>query len=396
MDGMLSQDEINALLSGMNTGGDDTSDSSTATTTIPEDNANDNTDGGFTLTESEKDAVGEISNISMGTAATTLSSLLSQKVNITTPKVEVATWDDLSSKYDRPCVMLQISYKEGLAGNNVLILRENDVKIITDLMMGGPGNVDPDEPLTELHLSAIGEAMNQMMGSAATSLSSMFNRKIDISPPIANLVETYNELDDNLPGFLKNHFVMVAFKMQIGELIDSEIMQLYPKEFAQELLNMFMPSAEPEQPQVSQEDTANHQEEQVQQAPAQNMGMPYGYGMPMQGMPMQGMPMAGYAPAQDVNVSPAAFQPFSTDVNPLTQKENIELIKDVPLEVTVELGRTTKSIKDILEFAPGTIVELNKIAGESVDVLVNGKYVAKGEVVVIEESFGVRITEIIK
>ena len=198
--------------------------------------------------------------------------------------------------------------------------------------------------------------MNQMMGSAATSLSSMFNRKIDISPPIANLVETYNELDDNLPGFLKNHFVMVAFKMQIGELIDSEIMQLYPKEFAQELLNMFMPSAEPEQPQVSQEDTANHQEEQLQQAPAQNMtqtmpqqdvpvqnttaqtapqqgmpmqnmGMPYGYGMPMQGMPMQGMPMAGYAPAQDVNVSPAAFQPFSTDVNPLTQKENIELIR---------------------------------------------------------------------
>lgn len=392
MDGMLSQDEINALLSGMNTGGDDTSDSSTATTTIPEDNANDNTDGGFTLTESEKDAVGEISNISMGTAATTLSSLLSQKVNITTPKVEVATWDDLSSKYDRPCVMLQISYKEGLAGNNVLILRENDVKIITDLMMGGPGNVDPDEPLTELHLSAIGEAMNQMMGSAATSLSSMFNRKIDISPPIANLVETYNELDDNLPGFLKNHFVMVAFKMQIGELIDSEIMQLYPKEFAQELLNMFMPSAEPEQPQVSQEDTANHQEEQVQQAPAQNMTQT----MPQQDVPVQGMPMAGYAPAQDVNVSPAAFQPFSTDVNPLTQKENIELIKDVPLEVTVELGRTTKSIKDILEFAPGTIVELNKIAGESVDVLVNGKYVAKGEVVVIEESFGVRITEIIK
>jgi flagellar motor switch protein FliN/FliY len=131
-------------------------------------------------------------------------------------------------------------------------------------------------------------------------------------------------------------------------------------------------------------------------------GMPYGYGMPMQGMmgqqamPMQGMPMQGYAQPQDVNVAPAAFQPFATDVNPLSQKENIELIKDVPLEVTVELGRTTKSIKDILEFAPGTIVELNKIAGESVDVLVNGKYVAKGEVVVIEESFGVRITEIIK
>ena len=170
---------------------------------------------------------------------------------------------------------------------------------------------------------------------------------------------------------------------------------------------MFMPSAEPEQPQVSQEDTANHQEEQVQQAPAQNMTqtMPQqdvpvqnttAQTAPQQGMPMQNMGMPyGYG-MPDVNVSPAAFQPFSTDVNPLTQKENIELIKDVPLEVTVELGRTTKSIKDILEFAPGTIVELNKIAGESVDVLVNGKYVAKGEVVVIEESFGVRITEIIK
>ncbi len=420
MDGMLSQDEINALLSGMNAGGDDIPDTAATTATAVDDT---NKDAGFTLTESEKDAVGEISNISMGTAATTLSSLLSQKVNITTPKVEVATWDDLSRKYDRPCVMMQISYKEGLAGNNVLILKENDVKIITDLMMGGTGVANPDEPLTELHLSAIGEAMNQMMGSAATSLSSMFNRKIDISPPIANLIETYNEQDEDMPKFLSNSFVMVAFKMQIGDLIDSEIMQLYPKEFAQELLNMFMPSSdstadtktEPvtqpeaqsqqqpvqqEIPQMSaqpaqQQAPVNPSQQMAQGMPMQNMGMPmqgmpYGYGMPMQNM---GAPMQ---PVQDVNVAPAAFQPFASDVNPLSQKENIDLIMDVPLEVTVELGRTTKSIKDILEFAPGTIVELNKIAGESVDVLVNGKYVAKGEVVVIEESFGVRITEIIK
>lgn len=427
MDGMLSQDEINALLSGMGSGGDDTETTGTATVTDTPDN--NSAEDSFTLTESEKDAVGEISNISMGTAATTLSSLLSQKVNITTPKVEVATWDDLSREYDRPCVMMQISYKEGLAGNNVLILKENDVKIITDLMMGGTGTANPDEPLSELHLSAIGEAMNQMMGSAATSMSSMFNRKIDISPPVANLVETYNELDEGMPVFLNKPFVKVAFKMQIGDLIDSEIMQLYPKEFAQELLNMFMPSSDdsansqpqaqsaasqapvqqpapqPQTQPVQQPDMGMQQPNMMGQAmPQQGMpmqGMPYGYGMPMQGMmgqamPMQGMSMQGYAQPQDVNVAPAAFQPFATDVNPLSQKENIELIKDVPLEVTVELGRTTKSIKDILEFAPGTIVELNKIAGESVDVLVNGKYVAKGEVVVIEESFGVRITEIIK
>ena len=402
MDGVLSQEEINALLNN-----NDAADSSDEI-----------------LTESEKDAIGEIANISMGTAATTLSSLLNQKVNITTPTVEVSTWDELSVKYDRPCVMLQISYKEGIDGNNVLILKERDVKIITDLMMGGTGQVDDDEPLSELHLSAIGEAMNQMMGSAATSMSSMFNRKIDISPPIANMVETYSDSTDDLPPFLKGQFVMVAFKMQIGDLIDSEIMQLYPIEFAKELLNLFTPElngsssanveSQPAQPEPVPQPTPAPQPAPAPAAPQPDMsaqapqGMPYGYpqmGMPYGYPPMQGQPMAyGYppmqgqsaVPQQDVNVAPAAFQPFAGDVNALSQKENIDLIMDVPLDVTVELGRTKKSIKDILEFAPGTIVELNKIAGEAIDVLVNGKYVAKGEVVVIEESFGVRITEIIK
>ena len=430
MDGMLSQDEINALLNGMSA--DDSADNETSETPQESnESASDNTpntDKPEALSDTEKDAVGEISNISMGTAATTLSSLLNQKVNITTPRVEVADWDKLSRKYDRPCVMLQIRYKEGIDGNNVLILKERDVKIITDLMMGGTGNVDDGEELTDLHLSAIGEAMNQMMGSAATSLSSMFNRKIDISPTIANIVETYNEMDESLPQFLNDNFVIVAFKMQIGDLIDSEIMQLYPVDFAKELLTMFSidqeaqsdnssASTEPTpaeqaaapQPQAGTAPQAAapqqpmpdmSQQGMMQQGmPMQGMpmqGMPYGYGMPMQGMPYgYGMPMQ-QAPVKDVNVSPASFQPFQADVNPLVQQENIDLIMDVPLEVTVELGRVSKSIKDILDFAPGTIVELNKIAGEAVDVLVNGKYVAKGEVVVIEENFGVRITEIIK
>lgn len=426
MDGMLSQDEINALLNGMSA--DDSADNETSETPQESnESASDNTpntDKPEALSDTEKDAVGEISNISMGTAATTLSSLLNQKVNITTPRVEVADWDKLSRKYDRPCVMLQIRYKEGIDGNNVLILKERDVKIITDLMMGGTGNVDDGEELTDLHLSAIGEAMNQMMGSAATSLSSMFNRKIDISPPIANIVETYNEMDETLPQFLNDNFVIVAFKMQIGDLIDSEIMQLYPIDFAKELLTMFSidqeaqsdnssTSTEPTpaeqtaapQPQaatapqaatVPQQPMPDMSQQGMMQQGMPMQGMPYGYGMPMQGMPYgYGMPMQ-QAPVKDVNVSPASFQPFQADVNPLVQQENIDLIMDVPLEVTVELGRVSKSIKDILDFAPGTIVELNKIAGEAVDVLVNGKYVAKGEVVVIEENFGVRITEIIK
>lgn len=391
MDGMLSQEEINALLAGANADGI----------------ANANTDGEETLTDEQKDAIGEISNISMGTAATTLSTLLNQTVNITTPKVTYMNWQELADSYDKPCVFLQISYTSGLDGNNVLVLKERDVKIITDLMMGGPGNVS-DEPIGELHLSAIGEAMNQMMGSAATSMSSMLGKKIDISPPIANLVDLNDNNKKDIPEFLQKRFVKVSFRMTIGTLIDSEIMQLYPFDFARHLYETFMhdavsgmttstKEAQPEQ-QASEPAPQPQPVQQPAPQPQQMAGTvpPQGYAMPPQGyaMPPQGyaMPSQNY---ENVNVQPASFQPF-TGGNALPGHENIDLIMDVPLEVTVELGRTTKSIKEILEFAPGTIVELNKIAGEPIDVLVNGKYVAKGEVVVIEESFGVKITEIVK
>ena len=391
MDGMLSQEEINALLAGANADG----------------LANANTDGEETLTDEQKDAIGEISNISMGTAATTLSTLLNQTVNITTPKVTYMNWQELADSYDKPCVFLQISYTSGLEGNNVLVLKERDVKIITDLMMGGPGNVS-DEPIGELHLSAIGEAMNQMMGSAATSMSSMLGKKIDISPPVANLVDLNDSNKKDIPEFLEKRFVKVSFRMTIGTLIDSEIMQLYPFDFARHLCETFMHDAvsgmatttketQPEQ-QASEPAPQPQPVQQPTPQPQQMAGAvpPQGYAMPPQGyaMPPQGyaMPSQNY---ENVNVQPASFQPF-TGGNALPGHENIDLIMDVPLEVTVELGRTTKSIKEILEFAPGTIVELNKIAGEPIDVLVNGKYVAKGEVVVIEESFGVKITEIVK
>ncbi|MCM1467199.1 MAG: flagellar motor switch phosphatase FliY [Alistipes sp.] len=397
MDGMLSQDEINALLNGM---GSDEPDGGAATSTQE-----------ALLSSEEEDALGEVANISMGTAATTLSSLLNQKVNITTPQVSYLNWDDLSADYERPCVLMHISYREGIDGNNVLVLREDDVKIITDLMMGGSGEISPD-PLSELHLSAIGEAMNQMMGSAATSMSTLLGRKIDITPPTADLVDLNSEGDYNKPEFLNHTFVKVAFKMQIGDLIDSELMQLYPVEFAQELHQMFMeydssastssaPQAAPAPAPAPQ--PAQPAPQPMPQAAPQPMpqAMPpmEGYPQPMMGgyPPQQPypMPMMGY-PMQPMNVQQASFQAFNPDLASITQKENIGLIMDVPLEVTVELGRTHKSIADILEFAPGTIVELNKIAGEPIDVLVNGKYVAKGEVVVIEESFGVRITEVVK
>ena len=374
MDGMLSQEEINALLGGMGEdGGSDSSDTQAGAGSVP-------------LSSEEKDAIGEISNISMGTAATTLSTLLNQKVLITTPNVSIANWEDISQSYDRPCVFIQISYIEGLDGNNILILREKDVKIITDLMMGGNGEDVDGTELSELHLSAICEAMNQMMGSAATSISSVLEKKVDISPPTASLIDMDGSIDEEGFGdFLKGEFVKVSFRLEIGTLIDSELMQLYPIDFAKELYNKFMSSSELDQPAPAAPAPAPAPAPAAPTlGPAPAMSAPpQGYAQPMQ-------------PAQPVNVAPAQFQAFDNTINPLMQQENIGLIMDVPLEVTVELGRTNKTIKEILDFSPGTIIELNKLAGEAIDLLVNGKYVAKGEVVVIEDNFGIRITEIIK
>lgn len=394
MDGMLSQDEINALLGSMPGDEGDSAPSSSDDSS---------------LSAQECDAIGEISNICMGTAATTLYSLVNQKVVITTPTVSISTWDELAAAYERPCVFITISYKEGIDGNNVLILREDDVKVITDLMMGGDGTNLVDE-LSDLHLSAICEAMNQMMGSSATSLSSMLNRKVDISPPSAELVDLAGSVDESKIGMMKDQaFVKVFFKMEIGELVDSSIMQLYPIDLARDLYNKFASNSDndvpveetPPKAEAAPAAAAPEMPPMTEQ-PMPNMGMPMGQPMPNMGMPMgqpmpnMGMPYGYAPPMQDVNVQPVQFQPFNAGFNPITQQENIDLIMDVPLEVTVELGRTHKSIKEILEFAPGTIIELDKIAGEPIDVLVNGKLVAKGEVVVIEESFGVRVTDIIK
>ncbi len=380
MDGMLTQEEIDALTGGNN------SDSNTQQAS----------DISESLTDAERDAVGEIANINMGTAATTLSTLLNNKVTITTPRVSYVTMNELSAQYDRPCVFIHISYISGIDGNNILILKEHDVKVITDLMMGGDGTNTEGE-LSELHLSAISEAMNQMMGSAATSLSSMLEKKVDISPPVASLVDLNDTIEDTeLSNFLDGDIVQVAFDMKIGDLVDSQIMQLYPFDFARELYKKFMgseveqtaaPASQPEQPQP----VSPAPEPVPTPAPQPVQPQPVPQPMPQQmQQPQYAMPMP------NVNVQSAQFQTFNTGVSPLMQEENIDLVLDVPLEVTVELGRTNKSIKEILDFSPGTIIELDKLAGEPVDVLVNGKFVAKGEVVVIEENFGIRLVEISK
>lgn len=400
MDGAsLSQDEINALLAGMAAGEvpqEEPQEQASAESAPVQQSAPIMED--VELTDIEKDAIGEIANISMGTSATTLYSLVNKKVNITTPVVSMAKWENLMEDYEKPCVFIQIKYTSGLDGANILILREHDVKVITDLMMGGDGT-NTDGELTELHLSAISEAMNQMMGSSATSLSSMLGRMIDISPPEAsllNLVEQKKPSD--IAPFLEGTFVKIEFRMQIEDLVDSTIMQLYPVDFARSLYQMFIgnqgmesPASEPVK--APAPEPAPYIPPKVEPTPAPQ---PMGYGMPQMGMPQMGMPqMNMQQPQQNLNIQPAQFQSFNQSYAAMPTQENIGLIMDVPLEVTVELGRTKKSIAEILDFAPGTIIELNKIAGEPIDVLVNGKFVAKGEVVVIEESFGIRVTEIV-
>lgn len=396
MDGMLSQDEINALLNGMNI---EESPAEAPSGDNPSSSANYIDES--LLSDLERDAIGEVANISMGTSATTLYSLVNQKVNITTPNVSLSNWDLVTKEYAAPCVFIEIKYTAGLTGANILILHENDVKIITDLMMGGDGT-NTDGELGELHLSAISEAMNQMMGSSATSLSSMMGKKIDISPPIATKVDMSDSVNNSsINTYMDGTFVKISFRMQIGDLVDSTIIQLYPIDFAKNVYDIFM-NTQDDEPAAAAVAPAPAPVPAPAPAPAP-MPMPsqvdmMSYGQPPMGMPGQyGQPM-GMPPMQQpaMNIQPAQFQAFTPEMMALIGQENIELIKDVPLEVTVELGRATKTIHEILDFAPGTIIELDKVAGEPVDVLVNGKFVAKGEVVVIEESFGVRVTEIIK
>lgn len=384
MSDMLSQAEIDALLSGDSSSSDNTTQTSSD------------------LTPEEIDALGEIGNISMGTSATTLSSLLGQKVSITTPNVMVYTWNELVAQNAKPYVVVKVEYTEGLLGTNLLILNASDVKVITGLMMGEQMPEGETDEITELHLSAISEAMNQMIGSASTSISSMTGKKIDISPPIAEYLDFATDAGSLQEISGDQKVVKISFKMAIGTMIDSEIMQVIPLDFAKELVNGLLASnVEEVQPQQQASQTMSAQEiaaaEPQIEHPSFDSQQNYDYNQ--DNADYGAVPNFNFkAPQQPqkipINVQPAQFQALE-EVSYGGNRENIGLIMDVPLQVTVELGRTTKLIREILEFGTGSIVELDKLAGEPVDILVNGKIIAKGEVVVIDENFGVRITDIV-
>ncbi|MDO4719296.1 MAG: flagellar motor switch phosphatase FliY [Peptostreptococcaceae bacterium] len=385
--GMLSQEEIDALMSGPQ---------EASSETAPQEESG--------LNEMEIDAIGEIGNISMGTAATTLFTLLGHKVQITTPRVTQTTIAEIAEKYPLPFIAVQVDYTVGVRGTNLLILKEEDVKIITSLMLGGDGRTDVPEELNEIHLSAISESMNQMIGSSSTSLSEMIGTKIDISPPVVSRVNfNENQLDPSLLS-KEEAIVCISFRMTVGDLIDSNIMQILPMDFVKKLVDKMMNGAsyeeepqpmaaslqktpeperreesiktlqpEPEEIHIPQLDLEEeYEEEYYEEAPRREK-------------------------EQTVNVKQASFASFDGGKRKVRQlPENIDLIKDVMLKVTVELGRTTKQIDEVLQFTPGSILELDRPVGEPLDVMVNGKKVATGEVVVIDENYGIRITDIIK
>ena len=337
-DDMLSQEEIEALLRGESIDTDDETSSQENSFNVSD-----------YLDSMSQDALGEIGNISFGSSATALSSLLGQKVEITTPTISMINRNKLEEEFPHPYVAIQVEYTTGLMGTNLLVIKQADAAIIADLMLGGDGQT-PSEDLGEIHLSAVQEAMNQMMGSAATSMSTIFNKKVDISPPTIDLMNiSQNEGTENIPS--DELLVKVSFRLKIGNLIDSNIMQLLPLEFSKTLVHQLM---NPEQEEVAVTATAVQEEPSVQQQVMPNAPQMQ---KPVQAEQVSTQPvyeqpvvnMQQRAPQQPVNVQQAQFTSFEATNITQTEARNLNMLLDIPLQVAVELGRTKRSVKEILE-----------------------------------------------
>jgi flagellar motor switch protein FliN/FliY len=370
--GILSQEEIDALLAGKNKPAAETAVAS--------------------ISEFERDTLGEIGNISMGTSATILSTLLRRRVSITTPDVKITNREQLRSDYPKPYLIVEVEYRQGLNGSNVFVVKLEDACVIADLMMG----IEPSpehKSLSEIELSAVGEAMNQMMGSATTSLSTMFNTRIDISPPLLTIINLGEEKLSLHSQF--EEMVAIKFRMEIEGLVQSEIMQLIPIEAVKDMLGMLTGEAAPAETEPASTTVPPEIEDSFDQLDAILGSETIATAPKSGGEHSVAPPPANAQPAPPAyTVQPVQFA--SLHEFPVgSMPQNIALIMDVPLDVSVELGKTRKTIKDVLELQQGSIIQLDKMAGEPVDLIVNGKLIARGEVVVIDENYGIRITAII-
>ncbi|MFN4224210.1 MAG: flagellar motor switch phosphatase FliY [Fervidobacterium nodosum] len=323
------------------------------------------------LTDIEKDMIGEVGNIILGSGATALSSILGRKVDISTPEVEVKTLKDLRSEIAGEKVTVIIHFEGAVEGLNALVLEKKTAAEIADIMMGGLGKVESDE-LDEMKLSAVGEAMNQMMGSAATSLSDMIKKSVNITPPTAEILN-FDNAETKFPpiGEDADKVAKVNFTMSIEDLEPAKFFLAMPIPFVKKLHDMIFGSSE------QQKATS-----QTQKTPTQSV-------------PSPSIPKEKTA----VAAKPVQFEDFGKVPSAQEQTqvidERLQLLFDIPLNVSVELGRTKLSLKEIMELGVGSLIELDKLTGEPVDIYVNNKLIARGEVVVIDENFGVRITEIV-
>ncbi|KAI3350313.1 flagellar motor switch phosphatase FliY [Clostridium botulinum] len=368
----LSQEEINALLAGEL--------SNEETQEVPQDNGNTEE-----LTDIEKDLLGEIGNISMGSASTALYQIINQNVNITTPVVSLTTLKDMKASFETPNIVLDVEYTEGIIGRNILVMKTDDAAVIANLMMGGDGQVSENPELSEIEVSAVQEAMNQMIGSAATSMATMFSRRVDISPPTSKL---WKEKSEPITETLSEdeEIVRVSFRLIIGDLVDSNIMQILPLNTAKKIVSIMM--GEEDKSSETADATKVVEEKPIVQATTQKVASEKSESI--QAKPIVEAPRV----QQPIEVHEAAFETLVPGDTAQVPK-NIDLILDVPLDISVVLGRTKKSIKDILSLSTGSLIELDKLAEEPVEILVNGKKIAYGEVVVVDENFGVRITSIV-
>lgn len=316
------------------------------------------------LTSLEQDILGEIGNISMGSAATALSTLVNRKVRITVPAIYMSTPQVVTESYPVPCIIVNVEYRAGLSGSNLLVIRERDALVIGNLMMGGDGT-DLPETVDELYLSAVTEAMNMMMGSAATAMSDLFGRFIDISPPSTDRRDlSQDTLTDGIPH--QDPVVTIAFRIEIENLVDSTILQIVETDFAKEMAKSLLPP----------EEEPNLTEEQVVDEPVSATWADLRKQKPADPVPLTPAPEASTPPGPDLG------------------NLNVDLIRGIPVQVRAILGRTRMSIDNILRLGPGHIMELESLHGEPIELFANDTLIAKGEVVVVGEQFGVRITEI--
>ena len=395
----------------------------------------------------ELDAIGELMNISLGSSATAVSNMLDHRVDITTPKVQVVSVEDFSIGELEPAIGIEIKYVSGLEGSNIMLLKRSDVKTIVDILMGSE-TPDDEFELNELTISAVCEVMNQMMGAASTALSDFLGYPVNISTPQSFAL-------DDIEQFKKDHFpadsgnlVVVRFMLGIENVLKSEFVNVMSVDLARELLAGFeMNFGAPEEKSKTEAAPASAQETQsapsapaqeapaAQPVPAQEAPAAQGSGTvlsqaeierllaangaPAPGQPAtqepvpQTVPTAQPAPAQPAPAVPAqpVYVPEPKVINskPVQfpeldlgerlgkeQADNLEMIMSVPLEISVESGRTRRKVEDILALSKGSLVVLDKLAGDQVDLFVNGLCVARGDVVVIDDNFGVRITEVLK